>query len=133
MPLHTLLRLFILFAVALVANDLQAQVTPSPAPPVGERQAAREKAVAIATKVPKDMGLLDLTQYVTIPVDRYDPADVLEDSDIKPFIPPIMMKTALIMVLFVPVKVNTGPTVAVYVDAQLGVVRGYLIGPRREQ
>ena len=125
-----LLRLFILVGIVVAPRLLDAQVAASPAPSASERDAARKKAVEIATKVPKDMGLLNRTKYVFFPVDRDDPASVLEDSEVKPFIPPILMKTDLIMVLFVPEKLGTGPPMAVFVDPRLGVVRGYIIGPK---
>ena len=77
------------------------------------------------------MGLLDRTPYIMVPVDRHDEKGTLEDSDIQPFIPPILMTTDWVMVLFLPEKVDAGPRIAVYVDMKLGVVRGYFIGPRQ--
>lgn len=115
----------------LLAAVIHAQ-TSKPAPPAAERDAAKQNAIEIATKVPKEMGLLGRTEYLIIPIDRFEEAGTLQDSDIGPYLPPVVLSVDWITVLFVPKKLDAGPTVAVYVDSKLRVVRGYLVGPKRE-
>lgn len=126
-----------IFTLAPVVSSPGAEPSPTAsATPAATTSATpvlddKQKAIEVANKVPAQMGLLKLTKYVSVAVDRNDPPDVLNDSDIKAFIPPIMLSSDLIMVLCVPADREAGPFLAVYVDRRLMVVRGYLLGPKQ--
>lgn len=110
-------------AKAVVADDGSKPV------PISD---AKLKALSIAQAVPKEMGF-DLSKYLSIPLDKNEPVGVLNDSDIKPFLAPVALEADWWIVLFAPRNIKTGPSICVYVDKKLGVVRGYIIGQPAKQ
>ena len=128
---RSLLLTIVLFALLL--SSVRAQTPPKLEEPKdssrsSERSAAKERATAQASVVPRQMGF-DLTQYIVFAIDKDEPAGVLNDSDIRPFIPPVALEADWWMVLFVPQNVRLGPPICIYIDKKLGLVRGYIIGP----
>ena len=125
----TVLVILSVVAVAPLAYCEEPSKPPSPAATnkAPEMSEAKQKAIARASAVPTQLKF-DLTKYISVPLDKNEPSGVLNDSAIKPYVVPVALDADWWIVLFLPESPEMGPPICVYLDKQLDVIRGYIIG-----